>query len=268
MTSKYRGIIVFGAPGSGKTTIAKSLLRPFPDGKYVEASRLVVMPAFSMRNELPASEAGFVRAVSEICDKATAQNPSREEARNFFTYLKNRYSPDVIAKTLIYIHEKKFHNKFLLVAGIRGYKNSLFFKKNGYLVVYLKTPNKHLTSRVSKRESFSLKAAEKEREIEERLFSTNMVERVAHLFFNTAITKPREIARQIFALAAAVECKRCVNSSTNLSNTIGRSGLCDVCERYQKNFDKTHLKKEFACDYYCIIHFFVNLRDSKNFLPV
>lgn len=52
----------------------------------------------------------------------------------------------------------------------------------------------------------------------------------------------------------AVECRKCVNTSTNLSSTIGKSGLCDVCEQYEKNFSRGLLKKE--------LDFLLSLRNS------
>lgn len=225
---KYKGIAVFGAPGSGKTTIAKLFLASFPDAKYIEAFDTVINPAASIKEKLPENESGFVQQINKLYGKKIKQKIDREEARIFFTYLKNRYSSSVIAKTIIHIHQKVFSKKFIVIAGIRGYKNSAHFKKNGYLVVYLKTPDKHLSARVSKRESFSQKEAETERQIEERLFSTNKVEKIAHISFNTAVTTKKEIVNQIKALVEAVECKKCVNTSTNLSSTIEKSGLCDV----------------------------------------
>lgn len=241
--NKYKGIVVFGAPGSGKTTIAKLLAKSFSGSKYVEASRLVINPAVALKERLPLAEAGFIRLVSKM-SKRHFQGISRDEARKMFAHLKNRYSSAIIAKTLIYLHKTRFLNKFLIVAGIRGYRNSTYFKKNGYLVIYLKTPNKHLTTRVSKRESFSRKEAEKERQIEERLFSTNKVEKIAHISFNTAVTKRKEITAQVKALAENIECKKCVNSSINLSSTINKSGLCDTCDKYERNFNKDQLRKE------------------------
>ena len=252
--AKYKGIAVFGAPGSGKTTMAKLLLASFPAANHVEAFDFVINPAASIKKKLPGSENAFIKTIGRIYNKPVVKSIPREEARNFFTYLKNRYSPSVIAKTLIHIHRKKFSKKFIIIAGIRGYRNSTHFKKNGYLVVYLKTPDKHSEVRVSKRENFSRKDAEKEKQIEERLFSTNKVEKIAHLSFNTAITKRKDIVAQIKALVEAVECKKCVNSSTNLSSTIGKSGLCDVCERYEKNFSKAPLQKE--------LEFLLSLRNS------
>lgn len=241
---KYKGIAIFGAPGSGKTTIAKLFLASFIASKYIEAFDTVINPAASIKKKLLENEKGFIRQINKIYGKKINQKIDREKARNFSTYLKNRYSSSVIAKALIYIHQKRFPKKFIIVAGTRGYRNSTYFKKNGYLVVYLKTPDKHLSTRVSRRESFSRKEAEKERQIEERLFSTNKVERIAHISFNTAVTAKKEIVNQIKALVEAVECKKCVNTSTNLSSTIGESGLCDICERYEENFNREILRKE------------------------
>ncbi|KKS38112.1 MAG: hypothetical protein A3G49_00140 [Candidatus Sungbacteria bacterium RIFCSPLOWO2_12_FULL_41_11] len=249
--NKFHGIVVFGAPGSGKTTVAKSFLKIFPEAKYVEASSSVIYPAISIKEELPPRETDFIRAILKLRHK---RKFSRDEAQQMFVYLKNKYSSAVIAKTLIYLHRKKFFHKSLIIAGIRGFRNSMYFKKNGYLVVYLKTPDKYLTGRISRRESFSKKDAEKERQIEERLFSTNKVERIAHLTFNTAVTSKKEIAAQIKALIGAAECKKCVNTSSNLSSVIGKYGLCDVCEKYEKNFSGAVLQKE--------LRFLLSLRGS------
>lgn len=245
-TTHYKGIAVFGAPGSGKTTIAALLLASFPAVKLIEASQVVIYTAASFRNNFPESEKRFIAAVQQQYTKNIARRLSREEARNLFVYLKNRFSPSVIAKALLHIHRKNFPKKFVIISGIRGFRNAMHFKKNGYLILYLKTPNKQLATRVSKRETFSRKEAEKERGIEERLFSTNRVEQIAHLIFNIAVTTKREIVQQIKAIVNAVECKRCVNTSLNLSSTISASGLCDVCERYARNFSATSLKKELS----------------------
>lgn len=190
---KYKGITVFGAPGSGKTTIAKLFLASFSRAKNIEAFDTVINPAASIKEKLPKGEKDFIQQINKLYGAKIEKKIPREVARNFFSYLKNRYSSSVIAKAIIHIHQKRFFNKFIVVAGIRGYKNSTHFKKNGYLVVYLKTPDKHLSARVSKRESFSQKEAEKERQIEERLFSTNKVEKIAHISFNTAVTTKKEI---------------------------------------------------------------------------
>jgi len=149
----YKGIAVFGAPGTGKTTIAKELLVEFKNGQYVEASHSVIYPSVVLKDELPAREVAFFNLIDKVYGKSFGNKITREEARSFFTYLKNKYSSTIIAKTLAYIHKKKFGNKFLIITGIRGYKNSIYFKNKGYLVIYLKTPDRHSAVRLSKRES-------------------------------------------------------------------------------------------------------------------
>ncbi len=243
-TRVYKGIAIFGAPGSGKTTIARLLRAHFPGAQYIEAFDAVINPAASIKEKLSKDEGTFVRSMNAVYGQKIATRIPRDNARNFFTYLKNRYTPSVIAKTLISIHEKRFVKKLLIIAGIRGYGNAAYFKKSGYFVVYLKTPNQHGAARVSKRENFSQQDAEKEQQIEERLFSTNKVEKIAHLTFDTAQTTQKEVVAQIKALVEVIECKKCVNTSTNLANTIGASGLCDACERYEQNFSKAPLAQE------------------------
>ena len=240
---KYKGIVIFGAPGSGKTAIAKLLLSSFFSSKYIEASSTVIESALSIKDKLPKDENVFIQKINKIYKDKVNIKINHEEARNFFTHLKNRYSSSIVAKTIIHIHKKRFPKNFIIIAGIRGYRNSIYFKKNGYFVVYLKIPDRHLSSRLSKREDFTKKEAE--REIEERLFSTNKVEKIAHISLNTAIVSKKEIIEKIKTLIHVIECKRCVNTSINLSSTFNNNGLCDVCEIYEKNFDEKILEKEF-----------------------
>lgn len=244
MKPNYKGIVIFGAPGSGKTTVARHLVSEFPKAKHIEAAHCVIYPAMAFRDKLPKDEKKFLHLLTEQYGKHSGKNIVREDARAFSTYLKNKYSHAVIAKTLIRICEKKLSKKFIIIAGTRGYKNAVHFKKHGYLLVYLKTPEKHSSRRLAKRESFSVQKAEKEWEIEKRIFSTNKVEKIAHLSFNTAVIGKKEMSFEIQALVAPRECARCVNSSVNPSCVIGKSGMCDVCEGYMKNFSSTPLRKE------------------------
>lgn len=244
MKAIWKGVAVFGAPGSGKTTVAKTLLRAFPKAKYIEAFDRVFNPAISMRGNLPKSEDAFIKKISGLNQNRILKKISREEARDFFTYLKNKYSKTIIAKTLIYFCKKKFSCKFVIISGIRGYGNSKYLKKRGYLILYLKAPGRNLTLRLSKREYSPKEYAEKERTIEERLFSTNAVEKIANFSFDTTSILPSDIAAQVKAVIEEKECALCVNTSVNPAVSIGKSGLCDVCEKYCLNFDKNYLKKE------------------------
>ena len=70
---KHRGIVVFGAPGSGKTTIAKLFLASFPDAKYIEAFDTVINPATSIKEKLPENESGFVQQINKLHGKKDSQ---------------------------------------------------------------------------------------------------------------------------------------------------------------------------------------------------
>ena len=163
----------------------------------MEAFNFVIAPAYSIKEKLPVSESGFVRAIGRLLGKSPAEKISRKEAREFSVRLNARYSPSVAAKALIYIHQKKFSGKFAIISGIRGWRNSLHFKKNGYLVVYLSAPEKLLAKRLSERDGINIKEAENEILDEENIFSTKKEEGVAFLSFETLGDRSKKIAARI-----------------------------------------------------------------------
>ena len=192
LNSKFKGVALFGPPGSGKTTIANALAQSLPHAIHIEASDYVVKPAFAIRDSLPETERDFINIISSGQIEKVHVQISREQARNFFTILKERYSASLIAKTIISIHGKMFLNKLLIIAGTRGYQSAVYFKKHKYLVVYLKSSETDLTSRVSKREKYSINDAEYDMVQEEAIFSTSKIEMIADLVINNLQTNLAE----------------------------------------------------------------------------
>lgn len=244
ITSKYKGIAIFGAPGTGKTTVARLLLSEIPESNYIETSHCVIYPAMAMKDHLPKEKRAFIRMLADRYGARMSFHAARNDARAFSVYLKRAYAPSIIAETLEAIHRNKFSKKFAVIAGTRGYANALRLKKRGYFVAYLETGGSHATRRVARRDRLSTAAARKERMIEERIFSTSNVKKIAHISFDTGALPKERIVADIMAHTFPRECARCVNSNVNPACHIGKSGLCDICERYARDFAKAPLKKE------------------------
>lgn len=241
---RLRGIAVFGAPGSGKTSIAKSLSEELGQKQYIEACEQVIIPS-SFLFKLPESYKMFFNSISTTSKSTVLKKKiSRNQARKIFIDLKNKYSPNIIAKTLEYIHQKNYHNKFIVISGVRGYENVLYFKKRNYYIVFLKPPKNTIIRRLASREHLTLKKAQDEYNVENRLYSTSKIQKIADMVFDTAKVRKTDIVKHIIKSVKVQECKKCVNNTKNPTISINRFGLCNICEQYKKGFNKAGLAKE------------------------
>jgi len=244
-----KNIVIFGEPGTGKSTVARKLAFEIPDCKTIEASSGLIFPVASHFNKLPVNPKKFINKLKELVDKKLGSQItiSREVARKIFFSLSKCYSPSIIAEALVTIYSEKYPDKPLIFTGVRGYKNAHYFKKNDYFIIFLKTNKQDILKRLTEERGCTPKEALKELAEENRLYSTKQIEKEADLIYNTSIDTSVEITKKIMkALSQKTtqECKKCINTSQNPFIKFNKEGYCNTCEAFMKNFDKKILSKE------------------------
>jgi hypothetical protein len=241
MNTNYRGIILVGPTGSGKTTLAAALHPYFPDSIQLEASEVIIKPAMAMK-ALPSTIEDFVAKLSTI--ETNNQPINRENARHTFLDISKGYGLTGIAKIVEKLHETKYHGQFLMLSGLRGYENINYLKEHGYFVVYINLPKVFLMRRTAHVRHISLLAALKDYIAESRLYKHSMSKKLADVVIEAKGVEASISAKRIADKIIFRECIKCMNSTLNPSITIEASGLCSLCSLYEKNFNKDHLKGE------------------------
>jgi cytidylate kinase len=162
-----RGVVLVGRPGSGKTTIARELVKVLPDSVYCEASQIVIKPAIRL-GLLPENAEQFISSALNSPD--VPMSIDRDQGRETFTSLAVRYGKDIIARTLIAYHETKAKEKLLIVGGIRGKENVAYFKEHGYFIVFLNVAEETIIQRMMQGRGLSEEDARRDYSEEEKLY--------------------------------------------------------------------------------------------------
>ena len=200
----FRGIVLFGLPGSGKTTIGKLLADRLLDLKLYEASRAIIYPL--------------------------AANPiTRVQAREIYQQLARDHGPDIIGRII----EEKFPNS--IMAGARGLANAQYLYQHRFLVVYLYAPSDDLLKRGASMDDI---------DAEETLYQTSAIRHQVHLAFDTTTFSSQYIADFITKLYRSKECQKCANIDFNPVTPILDNGYCIVCDTYSNNFNEQILREE------------------------
>ena len=236
-------IAIFGEPGSGKTTTAKNLQRIL-GCRLVEASEAVVFPIAANFETLP-KENYLWEKLKEI-SKKKYEKVSRETAMATFVRLKEKYSPDFIAKALHKLYVQSPQYKCVVFSGLRGLDNAKYCRLHNDLVVYLKASRVDLIKRLCKEKKYTRRQARAELKQEQSLYNTKLIENVADIVINTSTRTVIRASQQIRSKLESWNrmCKRCVNTGKNPAITFDKNGFCHICSSYLQHLDLKHLKKE------------------------
>lgn len=195
----FKGIVIFGEPATGKSTIARKISTKIPNCKIIEASTHLIFPIAHYFKKLPTNSQMLLSELKKIVIKKLDNRAkiSRREAREIFLSLKKHYSPSFIAEALNNLYLGTYPTKLIVFSGVRGYENAKYFKEKDYLVVFLKANKKDVLKRLIREREYSTKEAVRELREENRLYHTQKIDKMANLTYNTSITSAEKIAEEI-----------------------------------------------------------------------
>ncbi len=233
-------IAIFGKPGSGKSTTAKKVAE-LNKSKIIEASQAIIFPIASYFKKLPSEESLLKKL--KILPKNNLKI-SRESARETFVRLQNKYSQDFIAKALHEIYLSG--NSSVVFTGLRGVQNAKYCRLHNDLVVYLKSDNQDLINRLIIERNYTKKQALDELKVEQKIYQTNKIEKIADLVIDTSKNNSSIVAKIILDKLKQWNrmCKRCINTGKNPAIKFDKYGYCNICSSYLKHYDPNHLKNE------------------------
>ncbi len=253
INNKFKGVVFFGQPGSGKTTLAKLLASKIQNSKYVETSTVI---KFAMGTKsLPNTAEQFLSDFSDSGENSFTID--REKAREMFIKLTKKYSKTIIAETIDSFYGKKFKSNFLILGGARGLTAAEYYRLRGYLVVYLDCSHDEILKRLQGREN-NLKQISSELRSEEVMYSTNRVKKISELVFDTSVSRKDYIVKSVIKYLTdnqIQECKKCINNSLNPAIKFDKKGHCNICQFFLRHFSRGKLNED--------MNFFKSLKNSE-----
>jgi energy-coupling factor transporter ATP-binding protein EcfA2 len=249
----FRGVALFGHSCSGKSTIASLLASLVPNSVHIEISADVLVPL------MKAATLPKVKAPEELAELVRLHGRSnvdlaplqRSEAQQMFLTLGEHYGFDIVAR----IAECLRQEKFAIISGARGHANLEWFRANGYLTACLVGAPEILLKRRCERDRITWAQAVQDQRVENDLYGTDSMSRISDVIVSTATQAPEDAARELGSNIEHRLCRRCVNSSLNPAIHFDQTGLCSVCQFFDRHYHPEQLSKE--------LEFLLTLRDSS-----
>lgn len=178
---KYKGVVFFGEPGTGKTTIAMALQEKIPNSRLFEISEEIIKRLASVR-EFPDSIKELLAGFMDLPKKEI----NREYSRNLFVRLEKKYKGDALAQILGELTLSGYFSKgFPIIPGARGLSKAKYLKSLGYLIVFLKTNRDIIIERRLKQKGETMEDTIKDLEEEEKIYKTSEIQEIADVVFKT-----------------------------------------------------------------------------------